>query len=110
MVEVKVIEGELADIEILPAKDSLALNSDYIRSRLNLSGSKPLNIYELQEALQLLQLDPLIDSISATLSAGSRPGQNILEVTVSEADSFNVRVFGDNNRSQILNLNQVPMK
>ncbi|MDJ0568742.1 MAG: ShlB/FhaC/HecB family hemolysin secretion/activation protein, partial [Pleurocapsa sp. MO_192.B19] len=92
-------EGELAEIRILPAEDSLKLNSNYIRSRLNLAVSKPLNIYELQEALQLLQLDPLIDSISATLSAGSRPEQSILEVTVSEADSFNLQVFGDNNRS-----------
>ena len=99
IVEVKIIEGELAEIKVLPAEESLRLNSNYIRSRLNLAASKPLNIYRLQEALQLLQLDPLIDSISATLSAGSRPEQSILEVTVSEADSFNLQVFGDNNRS-----------
>ena len=99
IVEVKVIEGELAEIRIFPGEDSLKLNTNYIRSRLNLAVSKPLNIYELQEALQLLQLDPLIDSISATLSAGSRPGQSILEVTISEADSFNLQIFADNNRS-----------
>ncbi|WP_019506232.1 ShlB/FhaC/HecB family hemolysin secretion/activation protein [Pleurocapsa sp. PCC 7319] len=99
IVEVIVIEGELAEIRILPGKDSLKLNSNYIRSRLNRAVSKPLNIYELQEALQLLQLDPLIDSISATLSAGSRSEQSILEVKVSEADSFNLQIFGDNNRS-----------
>ena len=99
IVEVKVIEGELAEIRILPTQDSLQLNSNYIRSRLNLAVSKPLNIYELQEALQLLQLDPLIDGISATLSAGSRRGQSILEVTVLEADSFTLQAFGDNNRS-----------
>ncbi len=94
IVEVKIIEGELAEIKVLPAEDSLKLNSNYIRSRLNLAASKPLNIYRLQEALQLLQLDPLIDSISATLSAGSRPEQSILEVTISEADSFNLQDLG----------------
>jgi hemolysin activation/secretion protein len=99
IVEVKVIEGELTAIKILSGEDSLKLNSNYIRSRLNLAASKPLNIYRLQEALQLLQLDPLIESISATLSAGSRPGESILELTISEADSFNLQVFGDNNRS-----------
>ena len=99
IVEVKVIEGELAEIRIFSGEDSLKLNDNYIRSRLNLAVSKPLNIYELQEALQLLQFNPLIDSISATLSAGSRAGQSILEVTVLEADSFNLQVFADNNRS-----------
>ncbi len=99
IVEVKIIEGELTEIKVLSAEDSLQLNSNYIRSRLNLARSKPLNIYRLQEALQLLQLNPLIDSISATLSAGSRPEQSILEVTVTEADTFNLQVFADNNRS-----------
>ena len=98
IVEIKIIEGELAEIKIIPAGESLKLNSNYIRSRLNLAASKPLNIYRLQEALQLLQLDPLIDSISATLSAGSRSGESILELIVSEADSFNFQVFSDNNR------------
>ncbi len=99
IVEIKIIEGELAEIKILPAGESLKLNSNYIRSRLNLAASKPLNIYRLQEALQLLQLDPLIEIISATLSAGSPLGKSILEVTISEADTFNFQVFGDNNRS-----------
>ena len=99
IVEIKIIEGELAEIKILPAEDSLKLNSNYIRSRLNQAVSKPLNIYEVQEALQLLQLNPLIDSISATLSAGSNPGESILEVVVAEADTFNLQLFADNNRS-----------
>ena len=99
IVEIKVIEGELAEIRIFPEEDSLKLNSNYIRSRLNLATSKPLNIYKLQEALQLLQINPLIDSISATLSSGASPSQSILEVQVTEADTFNVQVFADNNRS-----------
>ncbi len=99
MVEVKIIEGELSEIKVFSAKDSLKLNPNYIRSRINLATSKPLNIYHLQEALQLLQLNPLINSISATLSAGASPEQSILEVKVLEADTFNLQVFADNNRS-----------
>ena len=99
IVEVKVIEGELSEIKVLAAEDSLKLNPDYIRSRLKLGTSKPLNIYRLQEALQLLQLNPLIDSISATLSAGASPEQSILEITVLETDTFNLQIFADNNRS-----------
>lgn len=99
IVAVKVIEGELTEIKVLAAEDSLQLNSDYIRSRLKLATSKPLNIYRLQEALQLLQLNPLIDSISATLSAGATPEQSILEVKVLEADTVNLQILADNNRS-----------
>ncbi len=99
IVEVKIIEGELTEIKILPREGSLKLNPNYIRSRLNLAVSKPLNINRLQEALQLLQLDPLIQSLSATLSDGPRPGQNALEVAVTEAPSFNFQIIADNYRS-----------
>ncbi len=99
MVEVKVLEGELSEIQIIPQDGSFQLNPNYIRSRLNLAATKPLNIYRLQEALQLLQLNPLIEGISATLSTGASPEQSILEVTVLEADTFNLQVFADNNRS-----------
>ena len=99
IVEVKIIEGELTEIKILPGEESLKLNTNYIRSRLNLAISKPLNINRLQEALQLLQLDPLIQSLSATLSDGPRPGQNVLEVAVTEASSFNFQIIADNYRS-----------
>ncbi|MGK7951712.1 MAG: ShlB/FhaC/HecB family hemolysin secretion/activation protein [Xenococcaceae cyanobacterium] len=99
MVEIKVLEGELSEIQIIPQDGSFQLNSNYIRSRLNLAASKPLNIYRLQEALQLLQLNPLIEGISATVSTGASPEQSILEVTVLEADTFNLQVFADNNRS-----------
>jgi len=49
--------------------------------------------------LQLLQLDPLIETISADLQAGIRPGTNFLVVSVVEADSFDVGYTLDNNRS-----------
>ena len=98
VVEIQVIEGELEEIEVR-ADDAGRLNSGYVRSRLALATSKPLNIERLQEALQLLQLDPLISRVSATLSAGSRPGQSILEVEVAEGDSFDFQAIANNNRS-----------
>lgn len=61
--------------------------------------STPLNQNRLLEGLQLLQLDPLIQSISADLQAGTRPGTSVLEVEVKEADSFNVELSLDNGRA-----------
>jgi len=96
VVVIQVVEGRLEDINITGNR---RLNDSYIRSRLRLAGRTPLNVPRLLEGLQLLQLDPLIDTISADLQAGVEPGTNRLEVTVDEADSFAVTASLDNNRS-----------
>ncbi|PSP26290.1 MAG: hemolysin activation/secretion protein, partial [Cyanobacteria bacterium SW_8_48_13] len=75
------------------------LSPDYVRSRIAVNTSSPLNRERLLEALQLLQLNPLIENLSAELSAGSSPGASVLEVRVAEADSFNVQLVTDNLRS-----------
>ena len=93
-VKIKVIEGTLEKIDVAAGR----LNN-YVRSRLGVEREEPLNVNELQEALQLLQLDPLIESISARLSQGSAPGKSILEVQYSGAPTFNPQLFLDNGRS-----------
>ncbi|MFP4298459.1 MAG: ShlB/FhaC/HecB family hemolysin secretion/activation protein, partial [Spirulinaceae cyanobacterium] len=68
-------------------------------SRIALATEKPLNVPQLQEALQLLQLDPLIATINADLAQGTQPGENILRLEVIEADSFNGQVDLSNDRA-----------
>ena len=100
MVEIWVIEGALEEMKIFwNPKSSKRLNPNYICSRLRLTASTPLNVPDLLEALQILQLNPLIASISANLSEGSGPGQSILEVEVTEDDSFQFQIIANNNRS-----------
>lgn len=96
VVTIQVIEGSLEAINVTGTR---RLNSSYIRSRLRLAGATPLNVDRLLEGLQLLQLDPLIDTISADLQAGVQPGTSVLQVAVTEADSFRVDLEIDNNRS-----------
>ncbi|NQE38011.1 ShlB/FhaC/HecB family hemolysin secretion/activation protein [Microcoleus asticus] len=96
VVTIRIVEGGLDEIVITGNR---RLNSNYVRSRLERATRRPLNRSRLLEALQLLQLDPLIANISAELQAGSRPENSRLEVRVKEADSFNGEVFADNNRS-----------
>ncbi|MEG3883724.1 ShlB/FhaC/HecB family hemolysin secretion/activation protein [Microcoleus sp. herbarium19] len=95
-VKIRIVEGGLDEIAI---SGNRRLNSNYVRSRLERATRRPLNRDRLLEALQLLQLDPLIANISAELQAGSRPENSRLEVRVKEADSFSGEVFADNNRS-----------
>ena len=96
VVEIKVIEGKLEDIEV---RGNRKLKSSYIRSRLAIATKEPLNRKQLLKALQLLQLNPLIENISAKLSALTRPGESLLEVEIQEAKTFQTSLILDNARS-----------
>ena len=94
-VKIQVVEGYLEDIQITGNK---RLNSDYFSDRIE-TASDSLQREELLSALQLLQQDPLITSISAELEAGTRPGASVLAVDVKEADSFKTPISLDNRRT-----------
>ena len=94
VVRIQAVEGSLEAINITGTR---RLNPNYVRDRL--PSSKPLNQRRLLEALQLLQLNPLIRSISAELSAGSRLGTNVLDIRVQEAKTFSTQIIADNGRS-----------
>ncbi len=96
VIKIQVVEGKLEDIQIT---GNARLNSNYVRSRLAIATSAPLNRERLLEALQLLQLNPLIQNLSAELSAGSRPGESVLQVKIQEAQSFSTQIVLDNGRS-----------
>ncbi|MEO0934710.1 MAG: ShlB/FhaC/HecB family hemolysin secretion/activation protein [Cyanobacteria bacterium J06641_2] len=96
VVQIEIVEGKLEEIQI---SGNTRLKSDYIRSRIARATKTPLNQEKLLEALQLLQINPLIESLSAELSAGTRPGLNVLLVRVEEAKTFGVTTGLDNNRS-----------
>ncbi|MBE9054415.1 ShlB/FhaC/HecB family hemolysin secretion/activation protein [Nostocales cyanobacterium LEGE 11386] len=96
VIQIQVVEGKLADIQITGTQ---RLNSNYVRSRLAIATKPPLNQERLLEALQKLQLNPLIENVSSELSAGLRPGESILRVEVKEAKTFSAQIVLDNGRS-----------
>ncbi len=95
IVKIQIIEGGVEDIFVIGTE---RLNPNYLRSRLAIATQTPLNQNRLLEALQLLQLDPLIENISAELSAGSRRELSFLAVKVKEADTFTLEIIADNGR------------
>lgn len=95
VVKIQVIEGRLEDIQVTGTR---RLNPNYVRSRIGIATQQPLNRNRLLESLQLLQLNPLIQNLSVELSAGSRPGANVLEVRVTEEKSDSIQVVLDNGR------------
>ncbi len=93
IVKIQIVEGGLEEIKVTGLT---RLNQGYVQSRIAIGTQKPLNRIRLLETLQLLQINPLIESISANLSPGSQPGLNNLEVKVTEAKTFSAPVTLDN--------------
>ncbi|MEL6438621.1 MAG: ShlB/FhaC/HecB family hemolysin secretion/activation protein [Cyanobacteria bacterium J06621_8] len=96
-VKIQILEGSLSSIDITISPESLTPN--YVRRRLESRIDTPLNINQLQSALQLLQLNPLIESLNAELAAGIEPGTNILTVKVIPAETFSLGVNLNNSRN-----------
>jgi hemolysin activation/secretion protein len=111
VVQIEIVEGRLEGIEV---RNNDRLDDDYISSRVALGADVPLNVNAILEQLQLLQLDPRIDNLTAELSAGPQFGTSLLSIDVVEADTFNVIGTLDNLRSpsvgefrQILEINEL---
>lgn len=95
IVTIQIVEGKVEEINI-SGSDRL---SKYVRSRLKAATSPVLNTNHLLEALRLLQTDPLIETISANLDAGSKVGGTLLNVQVKAQQPFRVETAVDNERS-----------
>lgn len=93
---IQIVEGQLETINITGLK---RLNNSYVASRIRRAAGSPLNVPQLVEGLQLLQIDPRLDTIAAELSAGSRPGQSILDVMATQSRDTGVLLQVDNGRS-----------
>lgn len=93
VVEILVIEGNLAEIQITGRG---RLDLSYLCSRIKLAVSSPLNIIKLEEQLRLIDRNPLIDNVVASLKDTGKPGSSILVVTVREADSLAINLSASN--------------
>lgn len=85
VVQIQVIEGKLSEIQI---EGTEHLNPEYVRSRLNLGVSEPLQSIPLEDQLRLLRSDPLFSTVNAYLRPGEAMGETILIVEVEEAKRF----------------------
>ncbi|MEH1919773.1 ShlB/FhaC/HecB family hemolysin secretion/activation protein [Nostoc sp.] len=98
VVKIQISEGGVEEIKVTGTRH---LNPGYVRSRVALAISKPLNQKRLVEALKLLRLkdDRLIKNISAELSTGTQPGESLLEIQVTEAPIWEAQLTLDNGRT-----------
>ncbi|MGK7914291.1 MAG: ShlB/FhaC/HecB family hemolysin secretion/activation protein, partial [Prochloraceae cyanobacterium] len=96
VITVQVIEGTIERLSV-QVEDG-RLSEKYISSRLQRGTKTPFNLNELQEALQLLQLNPLVENLNAELAVGSRRDRWVLDVAVTQADALESVIFGNNTR------------
>ncbi len=95
-VTLNVIEGSVTKIDVEGNKH---FRSFYIKDRLNLALGIPVNINNIQRALQLLQQDPRIRRINAEMSPGVMPGEAALKVKIDEERPYRIALTVGNNQS-----------
>ncbi|MEA5515389.1 ShlB/FhaC/HecB family hemolysin secretion/activation protein [Nodularia sp. UHCC 0506] len=93
VVEIRVIEGSIEKIEI---QGTERLNPEYVRSRVALGVGQPLSTNKLEDQLRLVQTDPLLTNLEASLRPGSGIGKSILILRTKEANAFNAVFSVDN--------------
>jgi hemolysin activation/secretion protein len=96
IVEFRIVEGKLEDIEI---QTDGRLRASYIRARLEPGPDRPVNVFELEKRLQLLQRDPRLERVQAQLLPGEKRGYSILHVSIAEASAYRVRADFSNARN-----------
>lgn len=96
VVEFRIIEGKVSNVRLGGNDD---LNASYILDRIKLGIAEPLNVNDLQQALNQVKNDRLIRRISTRLRPLGEPGIAELDVDVSEAESRQAAIVVDNFRS-----------
>ena len=81
IVNFRIVEGVLSDIRI--SSDG-HLNASYVLPPLRKAAGSVVNVFKLEEELQLLQQDVLIKRIDARLEPTGIQGQAVLNVDVTE--------------------------
>lgn len=103
-IDIQIVEGIIESLEITGLHH---VKKFYVRDRVSLGISSPFNQNELEEALQLLQLDPLFDRVDAQLLEGSAPGKGILNLKMTEANNVQVGISVNNYRSPSIGSEQI---
>lgn len=87
VIAINIIEGQLTEVYIDGASH---LDEKFIKDRIALYATHPLNINELQRGIWLLQTYPFIKKINAELVPGVIRGESALKARVEENSPYNI--------------------
>lgn len=90
VLNINVVEGDLAEIRVV---GDGRLRPDYVAAYLQGFGpAKPVNVYNIEERLQIFQQQPYMDRVEAQLLPGNRKGQSVLLVEPVETQNWRARM------------------
>jgi hemolysin activation/secretion protein len=92
IVTIQILEGSIESVNV---EGSPKLEK-YVRDRLSAATVQPLRGDTLEEQLRLLQTDPALEAVEASLSPGTAVGKSILTVRVKEAKTAFFGLTSDN--------------
>ncbi len=93
VVKIRILEGTIARVEV---QGTQRLNPNYVRDRVQLGITKPLNTTKLEDQLRLLRINPLFTNVEATLRRGEAGSTSVLIVQVTEAPALATSLSIDN--------------
>lgn len=96
VVRLEIVEGRLGEVEVLGNR---RFRDRYFESRLMQAGRAPVSLERIEARLQLMQQDPLIERVRATLEPGAVRGVSRLVLHVEEARSYRLAAGTANDRS-----------
>ncbi len=101
----RAVEGRLKEIRVVPGSTH---NPDYIRGYLQGFGDlSPVNIFDIESRLQMLQTSPQIRRIEARLVPGSERGESILWVDNEDNSQWHTLVEANNHIAPALGEGQL---
>jgi hemolysin activation/secretion protein len=103
VVEIRVIEGRLGTILV---GGENGFRPGFIESRMRAGAGPPMDVNRLQEQMQLLLQNPQIERINAEIGPGTRPGDAVLRMDVTEAPRGTYGLAFANNRSPAIGSNR----
>ena len=93
VVELRVVEGTLAGVEIAGNR---WFRTGYLHDRIAGGHETPLDANALAERLEVLQQDPRFARLNAELVPGAHPGEALLRVRVEESPPWHLDFQTDN--------------
>ncbi len=91
----RIVEGRLVRVEI---EGSGRLRRRWVESWLGDAESGPLNVNELEQALQMMQADSRVAKLDAALRPGAARGEGVLLLQLSEAPVLHAQTGYDNHQ------------
>ncbi len=98
LVAAAAVAQEAPILEAIEVEGLRATRKSYVTSRLELASpvGQALDVVKLEDALRLLETDPVFEEVKGSLMPGSGPNRSVLRVVVKEARRIGGSVSFDN--------------